>query len=210
MKLHNPVYKNTNSMFGSAISSSKGFTLIEVMVAVLIAGLTLLPTLDVLVKGYSLTNRQMDEGFALNLADSALNVVKTSHFKNLHEAFAADKTINMEIKFPGDTVATKFNLPLGKEKTSFKGVKLTHDGSNTDYFVKVELKRIAGESDGVSTKFKYGKCGFSGGVGVNVATFTADYTTDEEIFTVWSTVTCVAKNSERKFILSTCISDLGS
>ncbi len=193
-----------------ASQGNSGFTLIEILVAILIAGITLLPTLDVLIKSYGLTNRQMDEGFALNLADSALNTIKTTRFTTLSDAFSSNQVVKMDIKFPGEAVSRTFDLPVGTEKPSFKGVKLNHQGSNADYFIKVELKRIAGEADGVSTIFNYGKCGYKGGIGASVSTFTAKYTTTEEIFTIWATVTCIQGKSERKFILSTCIADLGT
>jgi hypothetical protein len=146
----------------------------------------------------------------MNLADSALNLARSTRFTTFTEAVLDNKTLRLEIKFPGEAAASVFDVPIGVANPANRGVKLAHAGSTTEYYLKIELQRISGEADGVTTIFNYGKCGFASGVGAAVSTFSTQYSTQEEIYTVWATVTCVSGRSERQFVLSTCIADLGT
>ena len=186
------------------------FSLVEVLMAIIVAALTLVPIIGVLTSSYGLTGRQIDEGFMMGLADTALNQLRATSFQVTQQAAEAPQQVRMDIRFPGEDTAQSFMIPFHTQDPASRGVELVHEGSSSRYFLKLELRRIATEADGVTSILNYGRLGFEGGSGTQVATFTAQYSTDQAIFVVWATVTRVAGNSEQRFVLTTALADLGT
>ena len=94
------------------------FSLIEIMMAMLILGLAVLPVIQVFSKTYYTASRQYEEALALKIAEAIMNKASAWKFKDL-EAPPGSYTLPVQVYLPADhsLPAAKFTGALGMNGT---------------------------------------------------------------------------------------------
>ena len=133
------------------LKTSRGFTLVEVMVAMLILGLAVLPLIQVFSKTYYVATRQYEEVLALKIAEATMNKAAAWNFQELDQP-SGPFSLPIDVYIPAEVtgeVAT-FSGSLGITGTPASG-SCSIKYKSTNFNVRLQVNREYEGPQGAAT-----------------------------------------------------------
>ncbi len=105
----------------------KGVTLVEVLIAMFIFGLSVLPIISTFSQSFTLASKQVDQEMGLKIAEAAMNKVCAVEFGALdtQKSGPANTPLPFEIQTPAGMVNTVINLGSSNLSTAAGGGMVT-------------------------------------------------------------------------------------
>ncbi|HNV70850.1 MAG TPA: type II secretion system protein [Candidatus Ozemobacteraceae bacterium] len=118
------------------IGRQHGISLIELMVALVLVGIAVIPVIPVFTQSYVSSSRQVDQEMAIKIAEATVNQMGAVRFDHLNNP-GVGVSVPLRYEVPGGTVNASLNLSgsPGTGSASFKIAK-------TPYEVGVSVTRL--------------------------------------------------------------------
>lgn len=199
----------------TAIIVHSGFTLIEVILAIVVCSLALVPAVQVFSQLFGISHRQVDMHQRIELAQSLLHQTLGMHVLSIRDALEARVLTDFELHV-GDETKT-FKIPVGPPDAAFKGQEIRVDATSAKYFCKVEVRKFGfgvyipatNSFDRTQSRFFYGICGYQNPGDASVSTYTRGYLTQETPMFICVSITSPEGPADVKTVLTSCRADLG-